>query len=306
MKKIFRIVLVLNIVLALMLVPGKTRSQTVAASISYQNFYDGLTPYGTWIDYPNYGHVWHPKIDGEFRPYLTNGHWRYTTDGWLWDSGYDWGWATFHYGRWIYDDLYGWLWIPGYEWSPAWVTWGSFDEYYAWAPLMPEVYVGLSFEHWRPAAFYWNVCNRNYIYDRDVYSHMVERNVVNVNINRINIINNFNSTKVHNQYYSRGPQVEEVQKFTGKHIDAVKIREVKSPAAVSHKDTEIGVYRPPIDHPHPKEFRRLDRNEPAPPKVDNDHFNTGREQQQQNIERMPMHRFPEQMPVRGGKRGPRI
>lgn len=189
------ILLVLAMALSGTLAPHAVKAQAVTAAISYQNFYDGLSPYGTWIDYPSYGHVWRPRITGDFRPYLTNGNWRYSSDGWFWDSQYDWGWATFHYGRWIYDDLYGWLWIPGYEWAPAWVTWGSYDGYYAWAPLLPDVYVGLSFHSWRPAAFYWNVCGRDHIYDRDLGPHMVARNIVSGDLNRINIINNFNTTK---------------------------------------------------------------------------------------------------------------
>ncbi|MGH2565197.1 MAG: DUF6600 domain-containing protein, partial [Ginsengibacter sp.] len=82
--------------------------------VTYQTFYDDLSPYGTWIDYPGYGSVWNPGIDGDFRPYDTNGYWIYSDMGWAWQSGYDWGWAPFHYGRWLYDDMYGWLWVPGY------------------------------------------------------------------------------------------------------------------------------------------------------------------------------------------------
>lgn len=298
-----------GLLLALMVVslagftPEKIQAQPVSASISYQNFYDGLSPYGTWIDYPTYGHVWHPKIDSDFRPYLTNGYWSYTADGWFWESNYDWGWAPFHYGRWIYDDMYGWLWIPGYEWSPAWVTWGSYDDYYAWAPLMPEVYVGLSFNLWKPAAFYWNVCERGHIYDRNIYAHVAARNVVNVN--RINIINNFNTTKTHNLYYSKGPQLQEVQKFTPKKIETASIRELKSPARNEHKGNEISVYRPAIDHPQPKEFRRLENNNSNPVRNDNDRINTAREQQQRNIDRMPMHNAPQRSFGGNGNRGRR-
>src|SRR3569833_588337 len=67
-----------------------------------QVFYDELSPYGSWIDYPDYGYVWAPAVDNDFRPYATNGSWVYSDYGWTWASGYDWGWATFHYGRWFY------------------------------------------------------------------------------------------------------------------------------------------------------------------------------------------------------------
>ena len=47
------------------------------------------------------------------------------------------GWATYHYGRWLYDDFQGWVWKPGVEWAPAWVGWRSNDDYIGWAPLGP-------------------------------------------------------------------------------------------------------------------------------------------------------------------------
>ena len=69
--------------------------------ITYQQFYDDLSPYGNWVNYQGYGYVWAPYEQG-FRPYYNNGHWVYTNYGWTWVSGYDWGWAPFHYGRWLF------------------------------------------------------------------------------------------------------------------------------------------------------------------------------------------------------------
>ena len=56
--------------------------------ITYQQFYDGLSPYGNWVDYQNYGYVWMPNEQG-FRPYYNNGHWVYTNYGWTWISNYN-------------------------------------------------------------------------------------------------------------------------------------------------------------------------------------------------------------------------
>ena len=36
----------------------------------------------------------------DFVPYTTAGHWVYDDD-YVWVSDYDWGWAPFHYGRWV-------------------------------------------------------------------------------------------------------------------------------------------------------------------------------------------------------------
>src|ERR1700682_2804413 len=52
--------------------------------VTYQSFYDQLSPYGNWINYPGYGYVWMPNAGPDFRPYATNGNWIYTDAGWTW------------------------------------------------------------------------------------------------------------------------------------------------------------------------------------------------------------------------------
>jgi hypothetical protein len=60
--------------------PQKTFAQ--GGSVSFQVFYDDLSPYGSWVDYPNYGYVWVPDVAPGFTPYATNGYWVLTDDGW--------------------------------------------------------------------------------------------------------------------------------------------------------------------------------------------------------------------------------
>ena len=119
------------------------RAQT-EAEITYQDFYDGLAPYGDWVYVDGYGYCWQPGVEEGWRPY-TNGGWIYTNAGWTWSSDEEWGWATDHYGRWMLTTEFGWLWVPGYEWAPAWVSWRKSDEYVGWAPLPPEA-------TWQPAS----------------------------------------------------------------------------------------------------------------------------------------------------------
>lgn len=260
--------------------------------VTYQIFYDELSPYGTWIDYPGYGQVWHPQIAGDFRPYLTNGYWDYSNEGWMWMSNYDWGWAPFHYGRWLYDDMYGWLWIPGYDWSPAWVTWGMYDNYYAWAPLMPGVNIGVQFGNWRPASFYWNVCDRSRIYDRNISSIIVRRNETRNFINNISVINNFGNTRGRN-YYAKGPDLNDVQRYTKQKITPASIREVNrgnSVPVTKRQGNQMQVYRPTVTNPQPREYRRIENNNVNPVRAEGDRINNGREQQQANIERLPVQR----------------
>lgn len=229
---------------------------SIDATITYQDFYDALSPHGNWIEYPGYGHAWNPTIDGYFRPYLTNGYWDYSDQGWMWASNYDWGWAPFHYGSWFYDNSYGWLWVPGYEWSPAWVTWGDFDDYYAWAPLTPLVNVGFAYSSWRPNSEYWNIVGRNQINDRNIYREVLPRVEVNNYVNRINVINNFNKTANHNHYYASGPQVKEVEKYTKKIITPASIKEVKKPAVTTRKDNAMHIYKPVVSQPQPRTYKR--------------------------------------------------
>ena len=274
-------------------VSGNKAMAQAGLSVSYQTFYDDLSPYGTWIDYPAYGHVWHPAITEDFRPYLTNGYWDYSAEGWMWQSNYNWGWAPFHYGRWVYDDMYGWLWIPGYEWSPAWVTWGMVDNFYGWAPLMPEVNVGIAFGLWRPAALYWNFVGRDHIYDRDIFNHVEKRDAAANYANRITVINNFSKTNVHNQFYSKGPDVKDVERYTNRSVIPAAIREVNNGGAAKHEGNEIQVYRPTVTHPQPREFRRIDNNNTTPVRTNEDKVNSGANQQRQNIENLSVHRAPQ-------------
>jgi hypothetical protein len=110
---------------------------------AYQQFEGSLAPYGTWSEDPTYGHVWTPSpayVGGDFMPYYTGGEWVPTADyGYAWSSEYDWGWAPFHYGRWLFlASCGGWSWIPGTVWGPAWVDWRYGGGYAGWAPLPPH------------------------------------------------------------------------------------------------------------------------------------------------------------------------
>jgi len=67
--------------------------------------------------------------------HTANGRWEWTGWGWMWVSDYQWGWATYHYGRWWYSEAYGWVWSPGYVWAPAWVYWCNSGEYTGWYPI---------------------------------------------------------------------------------------------------------------------------------------------------------------------------
>ncbi|MBL9042432.1 MAG: hypothetical protein JNM83_12570 [Myxococcales bacterium] len=108
---------------------------------AHEDFRDALAPYGQWVQTAQYGNVWVPSsevVGADFTPYFSGGRWSYTDYGWTWVSEYNWGWAPFHYGRWITVPGYGWSWVPGRIWGPAWVHWRSGGGYVGWAPLPPR------------------------------------------------------------------------------------------------------------------------------------------------------------------------
>lgn len=108
---------------------------------AYTQFQETLAPYGSWVDDPAYGEVWVPSasvVGDDFSPYATNGDWVDSEYGWTWVSGWSWGWAPFHYGRWTTIANHGWAWVPGTLWGPSWVSWRVGAGCVGWAPLPPH------------------------------------------------------------------------------------------------------------------------------------------------------------------------
>jgi hypothetical protein len=117
-----------------------------------------LDPHGAWVEDPNYGTVWVPnaaEVGPDFTPYDTAGHWAYDDADYVWVSDYDWGWAPFHYGRWVMGYGGGWVWIPGRVYGPAWVSWrmgggdyigwGVAPPLFVWRGGYPTAYVGVGY-----------------------------------------------------------------------------------------------------------------------------------------------------------------
>ena len=66
-------ILMLLLVLLLMTVVMARPSTPQQEEVSFQVFYDQLSPYGQWVDYANYGYVWIPDVGADFAPYSTSG-----------------------------------------------------------------------------------------------------------------------------------------------------------------------------------------------------------------------------------------
>ena len=185
-----------------------------SVGVSFEYFYDALSPYGDWQYHPHWGRVWSPYADADFRPYHSRGYWRDTVEyGWTWVSDYEWGHIPFHYGRWVYDPYAGWLWVPGYVWGPSWVVWRSGGGYLGWFPMPPtkqfllgiEIYSndwrdwdsGFGYADWYGPQYgsswslsLWNFVEEPYFGRRDWYRHTAPRNrIINIARNTVNITN---------------------------------------------------------------------------------------------------------------------
>jgi hypothetical protein len=72
-----------------------------------------LDSYGRWRTLDDYGEVWFPSaVPTDWAPYRF-GHWTTIAPwGWTWIDDQPWGFAPFHYGRWVFVDG-RWGWAPG-------------------------------------------------------------------------------------------------------------------------------------------------------------------------------------------------
>jgi len=228
------------IVLGLMLLLTGTAQRVMAQDedISLQSFYDELSPYGTWIQDSQYGYVWRPDVEqSDFRPYYSNGRWAMTEYGNTWVSDYDWGWAPFHYGRWVYNRYSQWIWIPDTVWGPAWVSWRSGGGYYGWAPMGPGMNINININI--PDLWWVFVPQRN-IYYNNFPRYYSRRNVTI--IHNTTIINNVYSRNNRN-YYS-GPRADDIRRSTRQAVPVYSIDRSNRPGRSSISGNKVEIYRP--------------------------------------------------------------
>ena len=208
--------------------------------VSLNFFYDNLADQGSWIDVADYGYCFQPNVamsDSTWRPYA-DGYWAYTDAGWTWVSYEDFGWATYHYGRWTNLDDYGWVWVPGYEWGPAWVSWRTGGDYVGWAPLPPQgnevVYEGSAITGAVDITFgigplYYNFIDIRYIGEPVLRARLIEpaRNVTIIN-NTVNVTNiTYNNSVVVNN----GPDLNRVNRFSARPIQHLTLQRESNVAA---------------------------------------------------------------------------
>jgi len=238
------IILALSVVLKSWVWSLPQQTSTPKVFVSVQLFYDELSPYGSWVDYPNSGYVWIPHAGSGFIPYATDGHWVFTDHGWTWVSDFSWGWATFHYGRWDYGSACGWFWVPDNEWGPAWVSWRRSPGYYGWTPLRPGCSLDMAFgSKYHQRSERWIFVGEEDMAKPDVSSHYINRKQNATLIEHSTVIVNTKKDRKRNVTYVTGPQRDDVEKITNAPVRSVLIRENDQPA--NHMSSgELNLYRP--------------------------------------------------------------
>ncbi len=80
---------------------------------------------GSWYNIPGQGLAWQPdNADEAFDPY-GYGAWTWSGAGYVWASGYTWGWTPFRCGRWNWYSSLGWAWFPDHACSRPGFAGGS-------------------------------------------------------------------------------------------------------------------------------------------------------------------------------------
>jgi hypothetical protein len=208
------------------------------------DFYAPLSSYGRWVDLPPYGRCWLPNgVEQGWRPYC-DGHWESSDAGWYWVTDEPWGWATYHYGRWIDDPQYGWVWVPQTQWAPAWVVWREGGGYSGWAPMGVTTRIGaggvFSVGIVAPGAFVY-VDERHFLEPVHPTTVIVNQTVIinkTVNITKIQVVNN--------TVINTGPRTEVIAQATGRQIQTVPVRELrhKQEAAAVARQPQLKALRP--------------------------------------------------------------
>src|SRR5713101_2448742 len=163
--------------------------------------YEDLDENGQWDSDPEYGTVWYPRsVAADWAPYRY-GHWVWVSPwGWTWVDDASWGFAPFHYGRWVVARG-RWCWVPSPP-RPAYVTREYVRPVYAPALVAwvggPRFGVGVAVGG-AAAGVAWFPLG-----PRDVYTpsyHVSERYVERVNVSNTTIVNRTQVTNVYNNVY---------------------------------------------------------------------------------------------------------
>src|SRR2546430_9963215 len=226
------------------------------------DFYEPLSPYGSWVIVGAYGRCGRPaRVETGWRPYC-DGHWQRTDAGWYWASNEPWGWATYHYGRWDWSVDFGWIWVPHTQWAPAWVSWRQGAGYVGWAPLPPSARIGargiveVHETAIAPRAFVFVSEQRLLEPLRPTTVIVNNTTVINqtVNITKIQVVNK--------TVINEGPRPEIIERKSGRKVEAVPVRQLRR-----KEETQVAARRRNIPSANGETVQRPVRTEVAPAKT---------------------------------------
>ncbi|PYI90928.1 MAG: hypothetical protein DME97_15460 [Verrucomicrobia bacterium] len=244
------------------------RQAEARTDISIDFFYDNLGDGGNWVEVSDYGYCWQPSVavsNTSWRPY-SDGYWAYTDVGWTWVSYEDFGWATYHYGRWIRLRGRGWVWVPGRDWGPAWVSWRTGGDYVGWAPLPPrragDIYVDFSPINSRvdidfdigPA--YYNFIDVRYIGEPVLRERIfaADQNVTYVS----KTVNVTNITYTNSTVYNYGPDYDTLSRYSTRPIQRLSLQRETNvdPAAAAQSKSLMKVQGDKLVIAAPQQFQK--------------------------------------------------
>jgi|GEM_PF-1505324 len=246
--------------------------------------YEDLDNYGTWQPVPEYGDVWIPaSVPVDWAPYRY-GHWAWIEPwGWTWIDDAPWGFAPFHYGRWIVIN-HRWCWWPGKRVHRP-----------VYAPAL-VVFVGGS--NWNISIFEKNKRDRHWGRDRDHHIgwfplgphepyrpgyHASDRYIREVNANAIKDLPNHESRKNGDRYLNRAHATIVPQKDFSSSRDISRVS-VPVPSQALNDVPVIGS-TPPVQAPpsfrHPVETNDTPKTAATPDIVE------------RGGKKMPFVRFPQ-------------
>jgi hypothetical protein len=181
---------------------------------------------GRWENSPEYGPVWTPTVVAVgWAPY-SFGHWVWVSPwGWTWVDNAPWGFAPFHYGRWVFLHQ-SWAWVPGPRYvhpvyAPALVAWVGGPQ------VSVSVSVGGGGVGWFPLG------------PREVFVpgyHVSPRYVQNVNVTNTTIVNR---TYITNVYENRVTNITYVNRNAPGAVTAVSRSVFTSAAPVANNRMHI-------------------------------------------------------------------
>lgn len=153
-----------------------------------------------------------------YRPY-TNGQWVATNEGWYFKAPTPQEEIVHHYGRWAYSPAMGWVWVPGRVRSPAWVDWREDDDYVAWTPVPPEVYIVNNVIN--PVPVYED---RYVVVEKKYFVEPVVTQYVYVDKIKVRGMKKLKGIYVQDRVIvNQGPQFVEIERFTGKPIQQYRV-----------------------------------------------------------------------------------